>query len=89
MGKTKQKVIPTEIKKRKWKWRGHTSNITRTALEWNPRETRKKGHPRTTWQWTVLNELKPEKKTWAEVKALAVNRTRWRTFTRAPCSTEE
>jgi hypothetical protein len=33
--------------------------------------------PRTTQQWTVLNELKPEKKSWAEVKALAANRTRW------------
>jgi hypothetical protein len=33
--------------------------------------------------------LKPEKKTWAEVKALAANRTRWRNFTRTLCSTEE
>jgi hypothetical protein len=31
----------------------------------------------------VLNELKPERKSWAEVKALEANRTRWRTFTRA------
>jgi hypothetical protein len=35
------------------------------------------------------NELKPEKKSWNEVKALAENRTRWRIFTRAQCSTKE
>jgi hypothetical protein len=39
--------------------------------------------------WNVRNELKPEKKSWAEVKALAANRTRWRIFTRALCSTKE
>jgi hypothetical protein len=37
----------------------------------------------------MSNELKPEKKIWAEVKAFAANRTRWRIFTRALCSTKE
>jgi hypothetical protein len=81
MGKTKQKPISTEIQKRKWKRIGHTlrkppSDISRAALEWNPQGTRKRGRPKTTWRQTVLNELKPEKKSWAEVKALAANRTR-------------
>jgi hypothetical protein len=90
----KQKPISTEIQKRKWKWIGHTlrkppSDISRAALEWNPQGTRKRVRPKTTWRWTVLNKLKPEKKSWAEVKALAANRTRWRIFTRALCSTKE
>jgi hypothetical protein len=83
-----------KFKKRKRKWIGHTlrkppSDISRAALEWNPQGTRKRERPRTRWRRTVLNELKPEKKSWAEVKALAANRTRWQIFTRTLCSTEE
>jgi hypothetical protein len=53
MEETKQKPIPTEIKKRKWKWIRHTfrklpSDFTEAALEWNPQGTRKRGYPRTT-----------------------------------------
>jgi hypothetical protein len=75
-------------------WIGHTlrkppSNITKATMEWNPRKTRKKGRHRTTWRLAVIIELKPEKESWAEVKALAANGTRWRTFTRALFSTEE
>jgi hypothetical protein len=92
--KTKQKPISTEIQKRKWKWIGHIltkppSDISRAALEWNPQGTRKRERPRTRWRRTMLNVLKPEKKSWAEVKGLTANRTRWRIFTRALCSTEE
>jgi hypothetical protein len=82
-----------KLKERKWKWIGHTlrkpSDITTTALEWNPQGTMKRGCPRTVWQQTVLNEIKLEKNSWAEVKALAANRSRWRTFTQTLCSTEK
>jgi hypothetical protein len=64
-----------KLKKRKWKSTGHTlrkpNDITKAALEWNPQVTRKRRHPRITCQWTVLNELKTEKKRWAEVKSLS------------------
>lgn len=55
---------------------GHTlrkppRDITKAVMEWNPQGTRKIGCPRTTWQQTVLNELKTEKKRWAEVKSLS------------------
>jgi hypothetical protein len=44
---------------------GHThikppSDIARAAVEWNPQGTRKRERPRTTWRWTVLNELTPD-----------------------------
>jgi hypothetical protein len=73
---------------------GHTlrkspRDVIKTTLEWNPQGTRKRGRPRTTWRWSVLNELKPEKVSWAEVKALAAKRIRWRTYSGALCSTEE
>ena len=37
-GRTHQSRIEESIKRRKWKWIGHTpeNNITRSALEWNP-----------------------------------------------------
>ena len=37
-GRTHQSRIEASIKRRKWKWIGHTpeNNITRSALEWNP-----------------------------------------------------
>jgi hypothetical protein len=42
------------IKRRKWKWIGHTlrkpqDDITRQALEWNPAWKRRWGRPRQTW----------------------------------------
>jgi hypothetical protein len=91
---TKQKPISTEINKRKWKWIGYKlrkppSDITRAALEWNPQGTKERWQPRTRWRWTLLNKLKPEKKNWAEVKALAANITMWQTFIRALCTAEE
>ncbi|KAL8614297.1 hypothetical protein ACOMHN_007635 [Nucella lapillus] len=46
--RTKQTPIGEDIKKWKWGWIGHTmrkppSNVTRQALDWNPKEKRKVG----------------------------------------------
>ena len=52
---TKQLPIENEIKKRKWKWIGHTlrkplETITRQAITWNPPgKRRRRGRPRNTW----------------------------------------
>ena len=55
---TKQLPIENEIKKRKWRWIGHTlrkppNTITRQAITWNPPGNwgkRRRGRPRNTWQ---------------------------------------
>ena len=52
---TKQLPIENEIKKRKWRWIGHTlrkppESITRQAITWNPPGKRRRGRPRNTWQ---------------------------------------
>jgi hypothetical protein len=44
--KTGEKPIELQIKKRKWKWIGHTirkyeNAVERTVLDWNPQGTRK------------------------------------------------
>ena len=54
---TKQLPIENEIKKRKWRWIGHTlrkppNTITRQAITWNPPGKRRRGRPRNTWQRT-------------------------------------
>ncbi len=47
--KTDQLPVEIEIKRRKWRWIGHTlrkptTSITRQALTWNPQGKRKRGH---------------------------------------------
>ena len=86
--KCKQQPIAKTIKSRKYGWIGHTlrreqESISRQALDWNPQGKRKIGRPKTTWRRTVEREIKEEGKTWREIKNLAQNRVRWRTFVAA------
>jgi hypothetical protein len=91
MDVTNQQLIGNEIKERKWRWIAHTLRktegaIERAALDWNPQGARRRGRPRKTWKKTVEEEAAVMGKTWKEVKRLANNRTRWRCFTDALCS---
>jgi hypothetical protein len=50
---TKQKPIEIQIKRRKWKWIGHTLRketgaIEKTSLDWNPQGCRRRGRPKRT-----------------------------------------
>jgi hypothetical protein len=50
--KTGEKPMELQIKKRKWKWIGHTvrkdqNAVERIVLDWNPQGTRKRGRPKT------------------------------------------
>jgi hypothetical protein len=83
--------IDIEIKKRKWRWIGHTLRktagaIEKDALDWNPQGARRRGRPRKTWRRTIEKEITEIGKTWREDKALANQRKRWRSFTGALCS---
>ena len=89
---TGQKPLDRQIKKRKWPWIGHTlrkpSGITeKDALDWNPQGKRKRGRPKKTWKRTVEEEARGEGIRWQEVKAVAKNKVRWRSFVRALCCT--
>ena len=89
--RTGQKEVRLEVQNRKWKWIGHIlrreeSNITKQALSWNPQGRRKVGRPRNTWRRSVHAEAHIAGKSWNEVKHLAQNRTRWRCFIEALCS---
>ena len=91
--RTQQCRIEESIKRRKWKWIGHTlrkpeSNITRSALEWNPQGSRRRGRPKQSWRRSVKHELAKKQITWIdlEAKRTACNRVRWRTMVDALCS---
>jgi len=91
---TKVEEIKPLIKHRKWNWIGHAlrrpvDDIARSALDWNPQGTRKRGRPKQTWKRTVIDEARAVKREWPEVKALANNRVRWRLFVNALCSHAE
>jgi hypothetical protein len=88
---TNQQPADVQIKKRKRNWIGHTlmkptGATEETAMGWNPQGASRHGHPRKTCRKIVEEEAREAGKTWNEVKRLAINRTRWRSFTDALCS---
>ena len=86
-----QKPIDEEIRRRRWKWLGHTlrkdhGNITRQSLTWNPTGKRGRGRPKMTWRRTVEGEMRQAKLSWGQLSTIAPNRVRWRSTVAAICS---
>lgn len=84
--------IEIEIKRRKWSWIGHilrrpANEISRAALDWNPQGQRHPGRPRNTWVRMVRKEGESCNMTWNQIKSLASDRSKWRDFVDALCST--
>jgi len=80
---TNQQRIEIEIRRRKWKWIGHTfrkpkTNITHQALKWNPQGKRNRGRPKSTWKRDLDSDLKEMGHSWTEVETIAQDRSRWR-----------
>lgn len=91
---TGQKEIKLEIRARKWRWVGHTlrrdpHNIAKQSFQWNPQGKRRVGRPKMTWRRSIDLEAQEAGKSWGEIRALAQNRTRWRCFVDALCSSQE
>jgi hypothetical protein len=53
------------------------------VLDLNPQGTRKRGRPKKTWKGSAVEEAQKEGRVWREVKWLAVDRSRWRSFMEA------
>ena len=88
---TKQLPLENEIKKRKWRWIGHTlrkppNTITRQAITWNPPGKRRRGRPRNTWQRDTEKETKEMGYTRREMEWMATGRKRWRSLVDGLCS---
>ena len=89
--KTKQEQIEITLRRRTWRWVGHTlrkpnNDITQQALEWNPQGTRRRGRPKETWRRTIQRNLEENGLSWKTVKAEAKNRIKWRCTVDALCS---
>ena len=59
---TDEEPILRQLKRRKWRWIGHTlrklpDSISRMARDWNPQESRERGRPKHTWRRLLLQEL--------------------------------
>jgi hypothetical protein len=88
---TGENRIELQIKKPKWKRIEHTirkdpNAVGRIVLDWTQQGTRKRGRPKKTWKRSVVAEAQREGRTWREVKWLAADRSRWRSFVEAVCS---
>lgn len=88
--KTNQEPINKTIKRRKWKWIGHTlrreDDIAKQALEYKPTGSRKIGRPTETWKRSIDKELEEANMKWTEVKVEARNRENWKRIVEALCS---
>jgi hypothetical protein len=87
-----QKSIENQIKRRKWNWIGHTLRkeagaVEKTALDCNPQGYRRRGTPKRTWRRTTEDEVRGEGRSWNEVKGIAGDRSAWKLFMDALCST--
>ena len=71
---TGQEDINLEIRKRKFRWIGHTlrkedREIPKVALLWNPQGKRKRGRPRNNWR----SVIKEAGRRWNELRFLAAD----------------
>ncbi|VDP49145.1 unnamed protein product [Schistosoma mattheei] len=77
--RTNQFPAEYEIKKRRWKWIGHTlcksSNcITRQALTWNREGKWKGGRPKNTLRRIIEADMKRMNNNWKELNRIAQDR---------------
>ncbi|VDO99803.1 unnamed protein product [Schistosoma margrebowiei] len=89
--RTNQLPVEEEIRKRRWKWIGHTlrksSNcITRQVLTWNPEGKRKRGRPKNTLRRIIEADMKTMNYNWTELERIAQDRVGWRMLVSGLCS---
>ena len=85
---TRRDVINVEIRKRKFRWIGHTlrkedGEILKSVLFWNPQGNRKRGRPRNSSRRSVNKEAD---RSWNELRFLAADRRKWKGLIENLCS---
>jgi hypothetical protein len=66
----------------------HPIVIVTLAISWAPEGKRRRGRPKTTWRKTVEKERREDGwGSWDEVRAVAADRERWRSYVKALCAT--
>ena len=89
--RTNQLPAEEEIRKRRWKWIGHTLRkspmcITRQSLTWNPEGKRKRGRPKNTLRREIEADMKRMNSNWKELERKAQDRVGWRMLVSGLCS---
>jgi hypothetical protein len=74
---TGQEDINLEIRKRKFRWIGHTlrkeyGEVPKAALLWNSQGSRKRGRPKTSWRRSFTKEVC---RSWSELRFLSADRS--------------
>ena len=85
---TGQGDINLEIRKRKFRWIGHTlrkedGEIPKAVLLWNPQRNRKRGRPKNSWRRSIIKEAR---RSWNELRFLAADRQKWKGLIDNLCS---
>ncbi|VDP63889.1 unnamed protein product [Schistosoma mattheei] len=89
--RTNQIVVEEEIRKKSWKWIGHTLKkalncVTRQALTWNPQGQRKRGRPKNTLRREMGIDMRRMNKNWMEIEKKVQDRVGWRMLVCGLCS---
>ncbi|VDP02214.1 unnamed protein product [Schistosoma margrebowiei] len=89
--RTNQIPAEEEIRKKRWKWVGHTLRkatncVTRQALTWNPQGQRKRGRPKNTLRREMKIDMKEMNKNWMKLEKEAHDRVGWRMLVGGLCS---
>ena len=85
---TGQEDTNLEIRKRKFRWIGHTlrkedGEIPKAALLWNPQGNRKRGRPKNSCRRSIIKEAG---RSWNELRFLAAGRQKWKGLIDNLCS---
>ncbi|CAH8471399.1 unnamed protein product [Schistosoma rodhaini] len=88
---TNQIPAEEEIRKKRWKWIGHTLRkspncVTRQALTWNPEGRRRRGRPKNTLRREIETDMRRMNKNWKELEKKAQDRVGWRKLVGGLCS---
>ena len=88
---TNQIPAEEEIRKKRWKWIGHTLRkspncVTRQALTWNPEGQRRRGRPKNTLRREIETDMRRMNKNWKELEKKAQDRVGWRKLVGGLCS---
>ncbi|VDP22765.1 unnamed protein product [Schistosoma margrebowiei] len=89
--RTNQIPMEEEIRKKCWKWIGHTLRkapncVPRQALTWNPEGQRERGRPNNTLHREMEIDMREMNKNWMELEKKAQDRVDWRMLVGGLCS---
>ncbi|VDP30520.1 unnamed protein product [Schistosoma curassoni] len=80
--RTNQIPVEEGIKKKRWKWIGHTLRkapncITRQAPTWNPQGQRRRRRPKNTLRREIETDMRRMNNNWIELERKAHDRVSW------------